>query len=74
MRPSRSWATLGRTKQPSPDAGACAGTGRGLTSAVGDPEPYPALQALPPSTGMFAQRVGGLPTEAQILAHEFDDA
>ena len=44
-----------------------------MTSPVGDPEPYPALQALPPSTGTFAQRVGGLPTEAQILAGH-DDA
>ncbi|CCG01432.1 protein of unknown function [Blastococcus saxobsidens DD2] len=39
---------------------------------MGDPEPYPALQALPPSTGTFSQRVGDLPTEAQILAHGFD--
>jgi hypothetical protein len=35
-------------------------------------EPYPPLQTLPPSTGTFAERVGGLPTEAQILAHGFD--
>ncbi|WP_170149103.1 hypothetical protein [Geodermatophilus normandii] len=43
-----------------------------MTSPAGDPEPYPALQVLPPSTGTFAQRVGGLPTEARILAHGFN--
>lgn len=35
-------------------------------------EPYLPLHALPPSTGTFAQQVGGLPTEAQILNHGFD--